>query len=247
MREDFSVEHDGRKTNANVYWPEKEGKVPAVIFSHGYNENMENYQETAEYYSNQGFAFIRISFCGGGPLDTSGYPSTEMSILTEIEDLYALFNEISSWERIDKENIFLFGDSMGGLVSALTAAKLGDKVKALLLLFPALGVPEGWAGMFAKAEDMPEPMDFMGLPLGRKFYIDACKINTFETISAYEGPVLIMHGLEDPVAPYINSEKALTIFKNAKLRLFHKEGHGFSDYGSRRMEAMAMSFIEEII
>ena len=58
-----------------------------------------------------------------------------MTIFTEKEDLLAVVDALSEKEELDSKNLFLFGGSQGGLVSALTAEEIKDKVRGLVLLF----------------------------------------------------------------------------------------------------------------
>lgn len=46
-----------------------------------------------------------------------------MSVITETGDLNAVIEQVKNWDWVDKENIFLIGESQGGCVSALVAAK----------------------------------------------------------------------------------------------------------------------------
>lgn len=48
----------------------------------------------------------------------------------------------------------------GGFVSSLVAAELKDKIKNLIMLYPALCIPDNWQVNFPKEEDIPESYNF---------------------------------------------------------------------------------------
>ncbi len=57
----------------------------------------------------------------------------------------------------------------------------------------------------------------------------------YEHITAYTGPVLILHGDKDPIVPLSYSEKARDVYENAELIVYSGQGHGFT--GTSRDEA----------
>lgn len=53
-----------------------------------------------------------------------------------------------------------------------------------------------------------------------------------------------MHGADDNVVPLDYATWTSGHYQNAIIEVFEKEGHGFSENGSRRMEAMTLGFIQ---
>lgn len=239
---EFDVVHDGRKTVCDVRIPEAEGKLPVIIFSHGYNCCKDDFEYYADYFADKGFIYVRLSFSGGSSRDTSGYPTTEMSVMTEREDLLAVFEEVCSWDEVDTTRIHLMGESMGGLVSALCAATLQDRIKGIVLLYPALCVVDDWKKMF-DGKEIPEVIDFWNLQLGSCFMTDIMDLDVFGTISGYEGPVRLFHGTQDAVVPVDYSRRASKVYANCVYTELEKENHGFSAEGNNIMEPLAYEFI----
>ena len=68
-----------------------------------------------------------------------------MTLFTEMQDLEAAIGALRGHPQIDKENLFLFGASQGGLVTAMTAARHADETRGIVLLFPALCIAGGGA------------------------------------------------------------------------------------------------------
>lgn len=129
-----------------------------------------------------GYVVYAYDFCGGSADSMSSGKSTEMSLLTENEDLLAVFEEIRKLESVDPERVVLFGGSQGGLVSALAAAECRDAVKALVMYFPALCISDNWKERYPDPGQAPETFDFWGLELGRKYAEDAHRVDIFGTI-----------------------------------------------------------------
>ena len=67
-----------------------------------------------------------------------------MSVLTEKEDLKAVIEFLKARSEINEKCLFLLGASQGGFVSLLTAAELKEEIRALVLYFPALCIPDDW-------------------------------------------------------------------------------------------------------
>ncbi len=241
------IHHHNRCVHGIVRTPDSPGKHPLIIFSHGYNGCMDDFGKSAEFFAIQGFVSVTFTFCGGSTADLSDYPSTSMSLMTEKEDLGAVLARALTWDNVDSGKVFLFGGSQGGLVSALTAATLQSSVTGLILLFPALCIEDNWAEKFPDIDKMPEPYDFWGLDLGRKYASDVRNLHTFERISQYTGPVMIMHGSDDEVVPFEYSVKAQSLYQNARLIRFEGEHHGFTPENDRRVDGIAYSFAKEVL
>ena len=243
----IQIPHHGRCVHGKAWFPETPGKHPLIIFSHGYNGSMLDFQKSAEFFACQGFVAVTITFCGGSTEDPGDYPSTCMSVLTEKEDLLAVVDAASAWEEVDSSRIILFGGSQGGLVSALTAAELKEQVRGLILLYPALCIEDNWKEFYPSVEDMPEPLDFWGLMLGRKYAADAHILGIYDHIPEYTGPVLIMHGTDDEIVPYSYSVRAQSLYQNAELIPFVGEHHGFTEENNRRVDGASAYFAHRLL
>ena len=219
--EHIKIPHHNREVDGTFYKPDGKESFPVVIFSHGYNGHKTDFEISARYFATNGIGAVCYTFCGGSTRDSSGFPTTEMTLFTEKEDLLALIDEVKTWECVDKENIYLFGASQGGMVSALTAEE--------------------------RQEDIPERKDVWGMLLGDKFFKAVRGFHVKEQIGSFSKNVLIMHGTEDSVVLIDYADWASKHYPNARLEVFQEEGHGFSEEGNRRMEAMALYFVHECL
>lgn len=237
--------HDGRYTHFSYTVPEGEGPFPTVVFSHGYNGCMTDFDGTRSMLKENGIASAALTFSGGSTRDESGYPSTKMTLHTEKEDLLSLFAWTQGQEFVDRENIFLFGGSMGGLVSCMAAKELENRVKALLLMFPALCIVDDWNERFKDIKDIPEEMIFWNLMLGKEFFVSMRGMDIYNDLSKIDRKTLIFHGDKDPIVPVSYSEKAVNMLSDAKLIIYAGESHGFSPETSKKVDESTLSFVKE--
>lgn len=237
------IEHYSRNISGKVYLPEKD-KFPIVIFSHGFNGSGNDFKTQAETLAKNGIGAFTYDFCGGSLDSKSDMHTYEMTIFTEKEDLFSVINTIKTWKNIDNNNIFLFGASMGGLVSSLVTEECADKIKGLILLYPALCVADNWNERFPNIDDIPQKYNVWGVSLGKSFFETLHDFNVFENIGKYPGNVLIMHGDKDNIVPVEYSKKAQKIYLNSHLEIFHNEGHGFSAEANDKVTQMLIEFIE---
>jgi pimeloyl-ACP methyl ester carboxylesterase len=121
----------------------------------------------------------------------------------------------------------LIGESQGGLVSALTAAQMNKEVSQLVLIYPALCIPDNWNEKYPKVEDIPDTTRMWNVPLGRRYFKEVRGIDPFKTMNKFQKPVLIIQGDADKVVRMIDSERAVKAYKNARLHVIPGAGHGF--------------------
>ena len=242
--ESIAISHHGRTVYGVFRAPEGDGPFPAVLMSHGYNGCMTDFDATAACLAEGGIASVAYTFCGGSTRDTSGFPTTRMTLFTEREDAIALLDWLKENPRIDARHIFLFGGSMGGLVSVLAAAERPGDAAGLALLFPALCVADNWRERFPKVEDIPETTDFWNLTLGRAFFTSMRELDVFAMLPALCQPAVIFQGDQDPIVPLADSERAEKLLPNAKLHVFPGEGHGFSPASGAQVDALLRDFVQ---
>ncbi len=243
----IKVSHHNRTIDGTFYKPEGNKMFPLVIFSHGYNGYKTDFDISARYFALNGIGAVCYTFCGGSVQDKSGFKTTDMTIFTEKQDLKAVIDEVQTWDYVDKNNLFLFGGSQGGLVSALAAEDRLQEIKGLILLYPALCIADNWNERYKNLEDIPDTEELWNMTLGRKFFETIHGFQVYEHIGKFLGRVFIIHGTEDRVVPFHYSVRAKEFYSHARLESFQGEGHGFSEEGNRRMEAMTMYFIHECI
>ncbi len=238
--QDVIISHHNRNLSANLLLPSRQART-AVVFSHGFNGSKADFLPEAELCRKAGCAALCIDFCGGSVRDRSGFPTSAMTLGTEKEDLHAAAD--FALRTSGAERVFLFGGSQGGLISALVAEERRD-VCAMMLLYPALCIPDDWRRTFPDGK-YPETYILWGMTIGRDFFADACARDVFSQIGRFSGPVRIVHGTSDRIVPIDYSRRAAARYPNARLTELAGEDHGFSPAGGIAVRRLLEDMLRE--
>lgn len=236
------------------YLKDDQGKVPAVIVSHGFGGNSQETDIYCKTLVNEGYAAYSFDFCGGsiGKTGRSDGDQLKMNITTEKEDLRTVLNFVSQKDYIDKENITLMGISQGGLVSALVAADNNDKVKKLVLMYPAFCVTDdakkgSLGGGKYDPENVPETIECPnGMTIGKAYYDDVVNKDFFADAKKFTGKVLLMHGTKDSVVDYNYSVKLKETYAEDQctLHAFEGQDHGFDEEHTLKAISLIKDFVK---
>ncbi len=208
--------------------------LPAVILSHGFGGNYNTNAEYAREFARRGYFAYTFDFRGGSPSSRSDGSTLEMSVFTEEDDLKAVVNTIRSLGYIDKERIYLFGTSQGGLVSAMIAADLQNEIRGAVLLYPAFVMADNAKAMYKTVGEIPDSTYFMWMTVGRTYFENLLDYDPYADVIRYTKDVLILHGDRDGIVPLSYSERAAKEYPSATLHVIEGAGHGFggSDFDS---------------
>lgn len=211
------------KIYATLYFPaEKKEKYPAVILSHSAFLTGNSLKDYAEGLAKRGFLCCTFDFCGGSYSSKSSGKIKDMTVFTEAEDLSAVFAAISARGDVDEENIYLFGSSQGGLVSAIVAAEKKTAVRGLFLLYPAFNIAD-------QVREYESAGSASGLfPVGEAFLSTLKNYDPFAEIGNFTGNVLICHGTKDSTVPIAYSRKAAGVYGSCTLVEIAGAPHGFN-------------------
>ncbi len=196
-----------------------------------------------------GYAAFTYDFCGGCIWGESDGSTTDMSVLTEVEDLKAVISYAASLPYTDENKIVLIGASQGGFVSALAAAQMGDQIDRLVLLYPALCIPDDARNgqmMFAKFDphDIPPVVRCGPMKLGSVYAEDVMGMDPFAAISSYENPVLIIHGSDDRIVNPDYAKRAERSYPHCHLEIIQGAGHGFKRKDNRKAIPLMVDFLK---
>ena len=238
---------NGMKIYGELFIPDRASPVPLVILSHGFGGNRGGVKGYAESFAERGIAAYIFEFIGGGEHIKSDGKMTEMSVLTEAEDLIVILDNLKADARFKAEQIFLFGESQGGFVSTYVAAKRPADVAGLVLLYPAFVLHDYVRRRTPDPERIPAEMKLLGKTVGRIYNKDALSFDIYTLMPKYSGKTLIIHGSADSLVPLSYSERAVKIFPDAKLITLDGAGHGFYGDAMRKAAEDAVKFVQSII
>ena len=240
---DISFERNGYHLHARLLLPEEgRGPYPAVILSHGFNGSCEHGIPYAEAFVRAGMAGVVFDFIGGSMDSKSGGSMKQMSVQTELEDLLDVLERVRALPQVDKNLVWLFGRSQGGLVSAMAAAKCPEMVRGLILLYPAFNLPEMTRKEWPDPESVPEETEILGAVVGRRYYDDIVSLDPAMIQKAYRGPVLIIQGQKDPVVPPETAEQAARLYAQCTLIRLPEAQHGFTGDDLERAREASVRF-----
>ncbi len=150
--------------------------APAVIFGHGNAELIDYSREEFRPLTEAGIAVLLVEYPGYGR--SAGTPS-QASIT---EAFSAAYDMLLQRHRVDPDRIILMGRSLGGgAVCALAAMR---KSAAIILVSSFTSIRSFAARFLVPGFLVRDPFDNLAV------------------VSAYTGPVLIIHGRHDEIIPY---------------------------------------------
>jgi len=219
IKSKFSCNRDGLNIRGYEYRIQGEN-LPIAIVSHGFMANLMTVKHYAKCLAKLGYAAFCFDFNGGCVMmGKSDGKTTDMSVLTEVRDLCAVIEYAKGLDYTDSSNILLMGCSQGGFVSALTAAKMKNQIKKLVLFYPAFCIPDDarrgkmmWARFDPK--NIPDIVKCGPMKLGRCYVEDVINMNPYDEIKGYEGDILLIHGSADKVVNINYIKQAETIYKS---------------------------------
>ena len=184
---------------------------------------------------------------GGNKNSRSGNDTLKMSVFTEVDDLDVVVNTLKNQNFVDKNNIFLLGQSQGGVVSTIEGAKLKEEIKGLILVFPAFVLFDDARELFKSVLDIPEVYNHRGNEVGKVYFEKSLDYDVYNDMKNYDGKVLIVHGTSDNVVPISYSRRAIETFKDAKLKEIPGAGHGFRGAQQEEAAKAIIDFVRESI
>ncbi|MGL5314677.1 MAG: alpha/beta hydrolase [Peptostreptococcaceae bacterium] len=233
IKNKFIIKKDQLIIKGCCYRPNKNGKYPVIILSHELGTNMISTSRYAKKLSLAGYIVLIFDFTGSGSGISRGRQPTEMSVLTETEDLSYVVTYAKNLPFVDKRHIILGGCSQGGLVTALLAAQMKDEIEKIFLYYPGLCIPDdarkgSIAGKKIDVNNIPDKFTArFYIRVGKKYVIDAQSLEPWREICSYDKPVLICHGVNDKIVKISYAREASKRYPNCKLVEFKGVRHIF--------------------
>lgn len=199
------------------------GRQPGVLFCGGFKSDMTGSKamalETAAHM--RGSAFVRFDYFGHGQSDGR---FLDGSIGRWKDDTLAVLGSICRGPQI------IVGSSMGGWLATLAALAMPEKVAGLVLIAPALDFTEDlmWARMSEAQRAtllndgiLREPSDYSDQPYEYtlKLITEGREHCILKAGIAFDRPVRILQGMNDPDVPYQHAVKAIEAFRGDDTRL----------------------------
>ena len=212
-RECVVIENEGQRIFGVLHRPTHCENPPIVVLMHGFASSKHGsnrcYVTLAEAFAKEGIAALRFDFRGSG--DSEGTLS-DITFDDLVSDALAVLNHLESIEGIDTTRIGLFGASLGGAISVLSAARI-QKIQALALWAPVAS-GELWYRDFLK--NHPEHItsdpskvlsSYKGVKLHPQFREQFGRMSACKALREIPHiPVLLMHGEKDEAVSIAHQE-----------------------------------------
>lgn len=153
----------------------------ALLFFHGNGGNISHRGESLKIFHRLGLNVLIIDYQGYGK--SEGAPGESAMY----DDGRAAFRYLSDTRKFRKENIVVFGRSLGGAVAARITAEMQ----------PGAAILES---TFASVPDMASRY----FPVMSKLIVPRYRFNTLAQVKAIHCPLLVMHSRQDDVIPFLS-------------------------------------------
>jgi uncharacterized protein len=167
------TEFEGGYLRTIMVKPNKEGKIPVIFFMPGYTcmtlDNLGNhpYGQLFKGLVEKGYALMRVEKPGMG--DCTGTPDCgDIDLNAEIKAFEKGYQKIFDYDFIDKDNIIIFGHSLGGIEAPVVAKSVNPK-----------GVIVYGTGLFSWYEYLLEMFRFQNTKLGESFKDNEDKLRLY--------------------------------------------------------------------
>ncbi|HPP07303.1 MAG TPA: alpha/beta hydrolase [Syntrophorhabdaceae bacterium] len=220
MMEKFELKSRYNTLTGIMDIPDKEGRFPCVILSHGLVSSKESpkYIALSDAFREKNIATCRFDYHGCGE-STGKIEETTLTIRLENLDIITEF--VLNHRAIDKERIGLMGSSFGGVTSIVKAAR-DKRIRCVSF----------WSTPYKLEKRGDE--DISGIKFKDEIFEDFSRYNILsEAERASCG--LGIHGDSDEVVPY---QEGIEIFNHIRepkrFELIHGADHVFSDPAHRQ-------------
>jgi uncharacterized protein len=171
-----------------------EQQQPVVIFAHGNGEVIDYWVSALHGFQERGIGVLLVEYPGYGR--SRGAPS-ERSIRAAMD---AAYDRIALDPRVDRTRIFGFGQSLGGGAICLLARD--RPVRALILESTLTSLDTFTARYWAPSVLLRDHFD------------------NLSSVEHFSGPVLVIHGREDPVIPWRQGQQLASASPHSTFRIY---------------------------
>lgn len=242
-----SIDAGDHQIPATVCMPDAEGPHPAVVMLHGTGSARDEagggYAYAAPVLAAKyGVATIRIDFMGNGEstADYIGY-----TFKSAVADAVAAAEYIAAQESIDAAHIGVMGWSQGGTDALLSAGQHPEIFSSVVtwagapdlsdMLPDELYTVAQEQGYFTMEFDWREPLN-----VSLQWCEDVKNVDVLDVFTAYDGPVLAIHGTEDTTVDPDWSNKIAGTSTNEASGTFFIEGmdHTFNVFSEEDLHSL---------
>lgn len=220
----------GKRIYGQLFVPNaasEEHKVPLAMFCPELYKTHESGVPYAKEMAGRGVAVMTFDCRGTAQESRSQGSMQDMSVFTCAEDVLTVYEEVKTWDFVDQDRIAAIGASQGAFATAVAASQRPDAFSCIVLMYGAFVLLDEYREMFPSKESVPAIFDYHGWSMmGARYFTDLWDFDT-HSLGRYEGPVLLLHGDNDPLVDPSYSVSVAGVYKNSRLFIIPGGRHGF--------------------
>ena len=209
----------GLKLSTIFEFPDQRKRFPAIILLQGFlgKKDGEKVASFSNYLKQIGFAAARFDPAGFGESD--GKTIDEYFTSNILDDLESIYKALLVNDFVDKAKISIWGQSMGGMLAIIFAAK-HPEIKSICVVSPPAQITKDddlekilseWENRGFLLRQNSEKQE---IKISYDFVKDVQRWNAEDFVFGINGPILIISGSKDTTVPVRVSRN---IFSRAKL------------------------------
>lgn len=213
------------KVNLHCWYVKADNSKPTIIFCHGQGENRGVWQNVLKHFSNLGLGVLMLD------LRAHGLNNGEPSEMGMYHDLHSAVKYLEHKQNLTRENIILWGRSLGGAIVAEIASRTSELFHSIILESTFTNMREE-AIHVCKSDVMQNKFNMFGFIVKKfaKFYPYTQKFETDKKVHLINSPLFIGHSKYDEIAPVEMSYKLSEFNKNAQLFISEIGDHDSNDW-----------------
>ncbi|MGV9008170.1 alpha/beta hydrolase family protein [Brevundimonas sp.] len=242
---------DGAELEAYLTAPPGGRPGPLVVLPHGGPEvrDMRTWNRQVQILAAQGWWVLRPNFRGSGGYGLAfaqqGWTRWGDRMQEDVEDAVA---QVIAAKGLDADRVAIMGTSYGGYAALMGAVRRPELYKACIAICGLGDLPEilAWEN---REDDTPgkQIYDFWTKRIGDPAVMGPALEQASPRRRANEiaCPVLLVHGVDDPIVPVIQSRRMRDALRSAgkTVELIEIEKHGHADWPASREKTLMARYI----
>lgn len=208
------------------------GHAPGVLFCGGFRSDMNGGKATSlsAFCHNRGQQYTRFDYRGHG--QSSGV-FADSTVGDWLNDAVTILDSVTTGPQI------VVGSSMGGWIAFLLARARPNRIAAIITIAPAVdmtrrtlaNLPDDASRQLRENGVWMRPSKYepLGYPITEKLLEEGASHNLLNDAITFEGPVRILHGMQDDAVPWslsleisdalVSKDVAITFVKDGDHRM----------------------------